>query len=107
MNLSTSDLYWDPIRLTPPGMFIYPPQNNLQYPACSIFSGLGLGSKTALIDYTFLDTIVYQDPNTFQNATDAWFGTSSSSSSSSADGEDNKKKESIVKWDFDVTRQFR
>merc|ERR1712196_746693 len=68
-------LYWAPMRLTPPGQFSYPPLENLQYPSCSIFSGAGIERKTSLIDYNFLASVIYQDPLTFQETTDTWFGT--------------------------------
>ena len=70
-------VYTTPLRLTPRGDFYYPPQKNLQYPTCSIFGGIDVagGVETALIDTTFLSgQVIYQDPATFQDAIDLWFG---------------------------------
>ena len=81
--------YWAPMRLTPPGQFSYPTLRNLQYPSCSIFAGAGIERKTALIDYNFLASVIYQDPTTFQETTDTWFGP----------GE--------AKWETNVTDAYR
>jgi hypothetical protein len=69
-------LFWAPMTLTPSGNFQYPPQQNSQYPTCSLFKGLEFpnGTSTALADYSFLATMIYQAPETLQLTLDEWFG---------------------------------
>jgi hypothetical protein len=69
-------LFWAPMILTPSGAFQYPPNQNLQYPSCSLFKGLEFpnGTSTALTDYAFLATMIYQAPETLQSTLDVWFG---------------------------------
>jgi hypothetical protein len=69
-------LYWAPMTLTPYGTFRYPPQQNLQYPACPLFKGLEFpnGTSSALADYALLATMIYQAPETLQFTLDEWFG---------------------------------
>lgn len=71
-----SDNYWPPMDLTPIGNFAYQPLPNLQYPTCRLFKGLELpgGESTGLADYAFLATLIYQAPDTIQDALDGWFG---------------------------------
>ena len=69
-------LFWAPINLTTRGDFAYPPQDTMQYPTCRLFKGFDFpsGNSTALADYTFLATMIYQAPETLQGTLDEWFG---------------------------------
>ena len=80
-----------PLRLTPRGDFVYPPQNNLQYPTCSLSKAVEIlnNTHTTLIDYNFLANLIYQAPETHQETVDAWFGPG------------------IGKMDANVTRTYR
>ena len=70
------DLFWAPTRLTAPGAFAYIPSESLQYPTCRLVEGMEFesNSETALVDYTFLATVIYQAPETLQDPVDSWFG---------------------------------
>ena len=69
-------VFWAKMKLTPIGAFAYHPQQNLQYPTCQLFKGLEFpnSTSTALADYTFLATLIYQAPETLQETFDSWFG---------------------------------
>ena len=87
----TGDVYWEPLRLTPRGDFVYPPQNNLRYPTCSLFNDVEIlnNTQTTLIDYNFLASMITQAPETQQETIDEWFGPG------------------IGKMDTNVTRTYR
>jgi len=70
------DIYWEQLRLLPRGDFMYPPQNNLRYPTCSLINNVDIfnATETTLIDYNFLSTMIYQAPGTQQDTVDEWFG---------------------------------
>jgi hypothetical protein len=62
-------LFWAPMNLTTIGDFEYPPLTNMQYPTCQLFKGLEIpnSTSTALADYAFLATLIYQAPETLQS----------------------------------------
>jgi len=69
-------LFWGTMDLTPRGQFVYPPLGNMQYPTCGLSKELEFpdGELTALADYAFLATLIYQAPETLQGTLDEWFG---------------------------------
>jgi hypothetical protein len=75
-GILVEDFYWEKIRLTPIGDFVYPPQQNMLYPTCSLMNNANIlnSTETTLIDYSFLATMMYQDPKTLQVTLDEWFG---------------------------------
>jgi hypothetical protein len=64
------------MNLTPLGAFAYFPNENMQYPTCRLSQGLDFpgGEFTAMADYAFLATLIYQAPETIQGTLDEWFG---------------------------------